>query len=285
MPNIKRANTSGITKSGVAISDVPDAPTIGSATSLGLAASITYTPATTGGTATTFTAISTPGSLTGTGSSPIMVSGLTDGTSYTFTVRGSNSTGTGPISASSNSITAIEPVSGGYDALATVIVPSGGLSSIVFSNIPAGYKHLQIRAIYRTNAAFAGTLDMWMRFNSDTGSNYSRHVIQGNGAAVAAGANTTQTRIPFGNAIPGASSTANTYGSAVIDILDYASTTKNKTVRGLYGAQDNTTNTEYRIQLNSGLWYATPTAITSITLLSELNDLVQYSSFALYGVK
>lgn len=174
---------------------------------------------------------------------------------------------------------------GAYDSLATVTVGATAVSSIEFAGIPAGYKHLQIRAIYRTNAAFAGTLDMWMRFNSDTGSNYSRHVLQGNGAAAAAGANITQTRIPFGNAIPGALSTANTFGAAIIDILDYTSTNKAKTVRGLYGANDNTTNTEYRAQLNSGLWYATPTAITSITLLSELNDLVQYSSFALYGIK
>jgi hypothetical protein len=124
---------------------------------------------------------------------------------------------------------------GAYDSLATVTVGATAVSSIEFAGIPAGYKHLQIRAIYRTNAAFAGTLDMWMRFNSDTGSNYSRHVVAGNGATATAGANLTQTRIPFGNAIPGASSTANTFGAAVIDILDYASTNKNKTVRGLYG--------------------------------------------------
>ena len=35
MANIKRANTSGITKSGVAIPDVPDAPTIGAAANVG----------------------------------------------------------------------------------------------------------------------------------------------------------------------------------------------------------------------------------------------------------
>ena len=35
MANIKRANTSGITKTGSAIPDVPDAPTIGTATDVG----------------------------------------------------------------------------------------------------------------------------------------------------------------------------------------------------------------------------------------------------------
>ena len=46
MTNIKRDNTSGITKIGVAIPDVPDAPTIGTDTLSGAsAATVTYTTA------------------------------------------------------------------------------------------------------------------------------------------------------------------------------------------------------------------------------------------------
>ena len=91
------------------ISDVPDAPTIGTATAGAVDSgqvSITYTAAITGGTATTFTATSTPGSLTATSAtSPITVSGLTGGTAYTFKVKGTNSTATGPESAASNAAT------------------------------------------------------------------------------------------------------------------------------------------------------------------------------------
>ena len=47
MASVKRANTSGITKSGTAIADVPDAPTIGVATGAGLSASVTFTAAAT----------------------------------------------------------------------------------------------------------------------------------------------------------------------------------------------------------------------------------------------
>jgi hypothetical protein len=111
MANIKRANTSGITKTGTAIADVPDAPTIGTATISATTASVTYTAAATGGAVTTFTATSTPGSITGTGSSPITVSGLSSGTSYTFTVSATNSTGTNT-SAASNSVTATTPTFG-----------------------------------------------------------------------------------------------------------------------------------------------------------------------------
>jgi len=94
------------------IDDVPDAPTVGTATNVGTsrafnngAATVTYTAAPTGGPVTTFTATSTPGSFTGTGTSPITVTGLQSATSYTFTVSAANANGT-LTSASSSSITA-----------------------------------------------------------------------------------------------------------------------------------------------------------------------------------
>lgn len=174
---------------------------------------------------------------------------------------------------------------GDYESISTVTVGAGGSSSISFTSIPSTYSHLQIRMITRNTGAFAGTLDNWLTFNSDSGSNYSFHLLQGNGTAAASSAGTTQTRVRMINQSPGASSTANTYGAGIIDILDYTSTNKNKTVRIAYGANDNTTNTEFRSFLYSGLWYATPTAITSITIVPEVNTFTQYSQFALYGIK
>lgn len=91
---------------------VPGAPTIGTATAGNATASVTFTaPSSDGGSAITgYTVTSSPGSLTGTGaSSPITVSGLTNGTSYTFTVRATNAIGTGPASAASNSVSPSAP--------------------------------------------------------------------------------------------------------------------------------------------------------------------------------
>lgn len=91
---------------------VPGAPTIGTATSTGTTtATVAYTaPASNGGaTITVYTATSSPGGVTGTlsqaGSGTITVSGLSGGTSYTFTVTATNSVGTSAASGSSNSIT------------------------------------------------------------------------------------------------------------------------------------------------------------------------------------
>jgi hypothetical protein len=97
------------TSAGVTATTVPQAPTIGTA-SVGASGSgqvtVPYTAGSTGGSAiTTFTATSSPGGLTGTGSSPITVSGLTLGTAYTFAVTATNANGTSTASSASNSVT------------------------------------------------------------------------------------------------------------------------------------------------------------------------------------
>jgi hypothetical protein len=110
---------------------VPDAPTIGTASvASGTSVSLTFTaPANVGGGAITgYTAISSPGGITGTGtSSPITISGLTTGTAYTFTVVATNAYGTGLASAASNSVTPLVIGQQAYTSAGTYswVAPSG----------------------------------------------------------------------------------------------------------------------------------------------------------------
>jgi len=76
---------------------------------------------------------------------------------------------------------------------------------------------------------------------------------------------------------------ANCFSTGVIDILDYTSLNKNKTIRNLTGREDNSAGI---VIFSSGLWLNSSTAISSLTLIDNGGaNFAQYSSFALYGVK
>lgn len=122
----------------------PGAPTIGTASvASGTSASVTFTPPTDLGIGTiTYTATSSPGGITGTGSSsPITVSGLTTGSSYTFTVTATTPGGVSPSSAASNSITMAVQGQQAYTSPGTYtwVAPAGVTSVSVIAVGHGGY--------------------------------------------------------------------------------------------------------------------------------------------------
>ena len=285
MANIKRANASGITKTGSAISDVPDAPIIGAISDPGTDgyASVAFTAAATGGAVTTFTATSTPGSITGTSAtSPITVTGLTLNTAYTFKVKGTNSTATGPESSASSSFTPTAHTS--YESIATVSV-SSDVSSISFDSIPSTYSHLQIRFISKDSNATNGlgsSIRIKMNDDSVAGNYYGHRLLGDGGGAYATSFSGSSTGALVGEGMSNGASSYN-LSAGVIDILDYKNTNKYKTVRTLGGGDTNTVNGS-GIYLYSGLWKSTST-ITKITLVADSYNWKSPSHFALYGIK
>ena len=132
---------------------VPGAPTIGAvSSSSATAASVAFTaPASNGNSAITgYTVTSSPGNITGTGSSsPIAISGLTAGTSYTFTVTATNAIGTSSASSASSSLQ-MPKANGGsiirsgshtyhvFSSNGTFTPATSGLTSVEVLNIAGG---------------------------------------------------------------------------------------------------------------------------------------------------
>lgn len=268
----------------------PLAPTIGTATDggTGSTVSVTFTPAATGPTATSFTATSTPGSFTATGaSSPLTVSGLTAGTAYTFTVYATNAAGNSPQSAASNSVTPAVPSS--FYSIAT-ITPSNGTTSITFSSIPQTYKSLQVRILYKDTSTNEGAQSFTAKncniyVNESSGYTCSSHTLGGNGTTVSAtGQSSVSVCSMIGMYVGTVTGGTNTYGVAILDIIDYTSTTKNKTLRYIAGSNINTTSTNYGIYLGSALAQTTD-AITSLKFGAPGSAMATGTTFALYGVK
>ena len=167
------------------------------------------------------------------------------------------------------------------EPIATTLVGSGGVNQVTFNDIPQTYKHLQLRLLARTNAPYTYS-SVYLNLNGDFSSSYAIHDLFGNGSSVGASGR-TDTAI-YTQLITGANAISNNFGVIVADILDYANTNKNKTVRALGGMDNNGTGTPAgEVHLRSGLWVST-LPISSIVITSDGN-FVQYSRFSLYGIK
>lgn len=248
---------------------LPATPTLTQATENATGGTVTITNY---DAAATYSVSITAGSATRTGDT-ITVTGLVRGQSATLTVIASNSSG---VSGTATLTVSAEGI-GEYEPIATITVPSGGMSSIEFTNIPQDYQHLQIRYIARAETNNDG---VWIRLNGDTGTNYAVHRLSGNGSAASAGAASSQAQT-IAAYMALSTMTANVFAGGIIDILDYASTSKATTLRSLSGADSNGSGS---IQMRSGLWTSTA-AVTSIKIYEGSGDIAEHSTFALYGVK
>ena len=167
------------------------------------------------------------------------------------------------------------------DFLEEVVLTSSA-SSVTFSGLDAysDYKHLQVRWVGRGDAAVTYS-NAAMRVNGDAGSNYAKHDLRGDGSSVSSNAAAGASSFYIGN-VPFGSSTANAFGAAVIDVLDFASTNKNTTFRVLSGD-----TIAPQVTLSSGLYVST-SAVTSVTMFASFTAGRNWdtnSRFSLYGSK
>lgn len=159
-----------------------------------------------------------------------------------------------------------------FESIATA-TSTGSSATITFSSIPSTYQHLQIRG------RFSGSGGLLLTMNGSSSAIYTNHKLQGDGTSATAGGGGYGAGYMNLTTTPVGSATALHY--CIIDIHDYGSTTKNKTLRMIEGYDNNDTNG--KIVLWSGLFGST-NAVTSLTLDAN-GTFANNTTFALYGIK
>ena len=135
-----------------------------------------------------------------------------------------------------------------YTPLATVTLGTAA-SSVTFSSIPATYRDL----ILVVNATTSADGIPSLRFNGDSGNNYSEHGLSSTGSVIGSGATSSFNR-GFCGSLATAEQASEIFSSGVIDILD-AYATKNRVIRTLFGRR--TTSSPYSIGLQSSMYIST----------------------------
>jgi hypothetical protein len=154
------------------------------------------------------------------------------------------------------------------------------VASVTFTSIPQGYTDLIVKVSARTNnnAVFDNAQ---VRFNSDSGSNYSRKIIASEGTGINNISATGNAAFFASYSLNGTTATASTFSNTEFYIPNYASS--NYKSISVDSSVENNATTGYD-GLAAGLWSST-SAITSIELApSSGTAFLTNSTFTLYGV-
>jgi hypothetical protein len=158
-----------------------------------------------------------------------------------------------------------------YTPIATQTLGSAA-PSVTFSSIPQGYTDLVLVMSVKGSAANFPTL----RFNSDSGSNYSRTILTGNGSAASSARGTSETGAAINyNA---QTSTSEFNYNSITHIQNYSNSTTYKTQ--LTRANQAALGVDAIVTL----WRNTA-PITEITIYTNTGNHAAGSTFTLYGIQ
>lgn len=158
-----------------------------------------------------------------------------------------------------------------YIPLANVTLGSSA-TTVTFSSISQTYRDLIV--VINATRSIAGSNGIWLRFNGDTGTNYSRALLAGSGTGTDTFANDSQNYFWFVDYASIINTEASTH---IVNVMDYSTTNKHKTtlVRGNRAGSG--------VDAAVGRWVNT-SAITSIVFSQDSGGFAAGSTFALYGI-
>jgi hypothetical protein len=146
-----------------------------------------------------------------------------------------------------------------YTPLATITLGSSA-SSVTFSSIPATYRDLILVALPLGDEA-------GIRFNGDTGSNYTYVQMFGNGTSPFSDSGTLTSLYVTGPSVP-----------AIAQIMDYSATDKHKTALN----RRNTASLTF-VAAMANRW-ANTAAVNTMTIIALATTFTAGSRFDLYGI-
>jgi hypothetical protein len=158
-----------------------------------------------------------------------------------------------------------------YEKIATTTLGSSS-ATVDFTSISGSYTDL-ILIINCTTAS--GGDDLWIRVNSDTGTNYSLTQFYGDGSSTGSTRRTNFSRFMADNSYPSTTEGFN----QIVHFMNYSNTTTYKTFLSRANRAGHSTGATV------GLWRST-SAITSINLLLAGSlSFASGSTFTIYGIK
>jgi hypothetical protein len=157
-----------------------------------------------------------------------------------------------------------------YESIATTTLST--TSTYTFTSIPSTYTDL---VLVMGSITFSSGGNPQIQFNSDTTTNYSNTDLYGNGTSALSTRNSNNNHINVG--FSGTNGSSTEPSTIIIQVMNYANSTTNKTLLGRGNRAGGETQT------NVGLWRKTPEAITSITVKVASGGMS--GTATLYGIK
>jgi hypothetical protein len=155
-------------------------------------------------------------------------------------------------------------------------------ASVTLSGIPStGYTDLKLVVSARTDGG-STRAQIYLQFNTDTGSNYSyRRALGYDSASTLSDAFTGTPSSAAFIAVPGVSATASIFGNTEIYIPNYLGNKQKSYSVDIVSENDSTT--AWLLGLAAGLWTGTD-AINQIIITSAAGSFLANSTFSLYGI-
>lgn len=158
------------------------------------------------------------------------------------------------------------PAGATYEPIATTTVSGTGTNLVTFSSIPATYTDI---VLVVSGSLTTGSADCKVRFNNDSGTNYSRTFMFGNGTSAISDRNSNLSGIYVINF------NSSQINNSILHIMNYANTTTYKTVVG----RNNTTNVAAYVCL----WRST-SAINRFDISPDSGNWSDGTVLTIYGI-